>query len=203
MEPRPAAAWIGLHQIFPARAGTAGLHLHSPLTGGQHERHQPFRSALRAHTRRRDVPRGLSRRMQAQPCGVRHRRRAHAQGDRRAAADRHAQRHAAVAPVREQGHQDLSRLRRVLRHGRCDRAGRLVLPPCRAGARGEETDPLPARPRGRRQELDRRAPEAADAGRALLRHQGLAGERVATRPVRSGRGRRVAREGTACCRPGP
>ena len=59
-----------------------------------------------------------------------------------------------------------------------------LLPPRRAGAGREEADPLPARPGRRRQELDRRAAEAADAGRAVLRHQGLAGERVAAGPVR-------------------
>jgi hypothetical protein len=62
-------------------------------------------------------------------------------------------------------------------------------------ARGEEADPLPARPGRRRQELDRRAPQAADGARAVLRDQGLAGERVAARPVRPDRGRAAAREG--------
>ena len=59
-----------------------------------------------------------------------------------------------------------------------------LLPPRRAGPGGEEADPLPARPGRRRQELDRRAAEAADGARAVLRDQGLAGERVAARPVR-------------------
>ena len=64
-----------------------------------------------------------------------------------------------------------------------------LLPPCGAGAGGKEADPLSARPGGRRQELDCRAAEAADAGRALLCHQGLAGQRIATRLVRHDRGR--------------
>ena len=70
-----------------------------------------------------------------------------------------------------------------------------LLPPCRAGAGGKETDPLSAGPGGRRQEQHRRAPEAADAGRALLCHQGLAGERIAAGPVRRGRGRADPRIG--------
>ena len=70
-----------------------------------------------------------------------------------------------------------------------------LLPPRRAGPGGEEADPLPARPGRRRQELDRRAAEAADGARAVLRDQGLAGERVAARPVRRRRGRPDPREG--------
>ena len=70
-----------------------------------------------------------------------------------------------------------------------------LLPPRRAGPGGEEADPLSARPGRRRQELDRRAAEAADGARAVLRDQGLAGERVAARPVRPGRGRPDPREG--------
>ena len=85
-----------------------------------------------------------------------------------------------------------------------------LLPPRGAGPGGEEADPLPARPGRRRQELDRRAAEAADGARAVLRDQGLAGERVAARPVRPDRGRPDAREGVrhsaplpapASCRP--
>ena len=55
----------------------------------------------------------------------------------------------------------------------------------------EEADPLSAGPGGRRQELDRRAPQAADAGGAFLRDQGFAGERVAARPVRRRWGRPI------------
>ena len=50
-------------------------------------------------------------------------------------------------------------------------------------------------PGRRRQELDRRAAQAAHGAGAVLRHQGLAGERVAARPVRRRRGRRHPREG--------
>ena len=111
---------------------------------------------------------------------------------------RHPQRHPNVAAVRQQGHQDLSCLRRVLRHGRRDRAGRELLPPRRTGAGREEADPLSARSGRRRQELDRRAAEAADGARSVLRNQGLAGERVAARPVRSRRRRsRCSRRNTA------
>ena len=64
-----------------------------------------------------------------------------------------------------------------------------LLPPCGAGPGREEADPLSAGPGGRRQEQHRRAAEAADAGRALLCHQGLAGERIAAGPVRRRRRR--------------
>ena len=163
-------------------------------TGDQYGCDQQLCRALRAQPRRRAVDRGLPRRVQAQPACLRHRRRADAQGHRRADDGRYAQRRQALAPVRQQGHQDLSRLRRVLRHGGRDRAGRQLLPPRRPGAGGEEADPLPARPGRRRQELDRRAAQAADGARAVLHDQGLAGERVAARPVRSDRGRPAARE---------
>jgi hypothetical protein len=52
------------------------------------------------------------------------------------------------------------------------------------GPRREEADPLSARPGRRRQELDRRAPEDADGAGAVLRDQGIAGERVAARALR-------------------
>ena len=85
-----------------------------------------------------------------------------------------------------------------------------LLPPRGAGAGREEADPLPARPGRRRQELDRRAAEAADGARAVLCDQGLAGERIAARPVRPRRRRPDPRKGirhpaplpaTASCRP--
>ena len=63
------------------------------------------------------------------------------------------------------------------------------------GLEEKQADPLPARPRRRRQELDRRAAQAADGRLADLRAQGLAGERVAARPVRPAERRRHAREG--------
>ena len=68
-----------------------------------------FAARFERTPRRRAVARGVPRRVQAQPAGLRHRRRAHAQGHRRAADGRHAQRPAPVAHVRQQGHQDLSR----------------------------------------------------------------------------------------------
>jgi hypothetical protein len=138
---------------------------------------------------------GLSCGVQARSAELCQRRRAHAARHRRAAGGGHPQRPAAVAPFRQQGDQDLSGLCRVLRAGRRHRAGGQLLPPCGAGAGRKEADPLPARPGRRRQELDRRAPEIADAGGAFLRDQGFAGERVAARPVRSGRGWRHPREG--------
>ena len=41
-----------------------------------------------------------------------------------------------------------------------------LLPPCRAGPGRKEADPLPAGPGRRRQDLDRRAAQAADGARA-------------------------------------
>ena len=70
-----------------------------------------------------------------------------------------------------------------------------LLPPCGAGPGREEADPLSAGSGGRRQEQHRRTAEAADAGRALLCHQGLAGQRVAAGPVRRGRRRADPRIG--------
>ncbi len=58
-----------------------------------------------------------------------------------------------------------------------------LLPARGPGAGRKEADPLPARPGGRRQELDRRASQATDAGGAVLCDQGVAGERVATGTV--------------------
>jgi serine protein kinase len=69
---------------------------------------------------------------------------------------------AAVAHLRQQGHQDLSGLPRVLRHGGSDRAGRLLLPPRGAGPGRTQADPLPAGPGRRRQVLDRRKAQAPD-----------------------------------------
>ena len=99
--------------------------------------------------------------------------------------DRHAQRPAHVAPLRQQGHQDLSRVRRVLRHGGRDRAGRLATSatPRRGWRKRSRSSICWARSAAARS-LDRRAAEAADGARAVLRDQGLAGERVAARPVR-------------------
>ena len=63
------------------------------------------------------------------------------------------------------------------------------------GLEEKQADPLPARPRRRRQELDRRAAEAADGAGALLFHQGFAGQRIAARPLQRHRRRRDPREG--------
>ena len=107
---------------------------------------------------------------------------------------------------------NLSGLQGVLRHGGRHRAGGVVLPSCRAGPGRKEADPVFAGPRGRRQEFDRRAPEAAHGARALLRHPGLARERIAARAVRHHRRRPKsskkstafrAATSTASSRPGP
>ncbi len=106
---------------------------------------------------------------------------------------RHPARPAPVAHLRQQGDPDLPGVQGFLRHGGADRAGRLLLPPRGAGPGGEKADPLPAGPGRRRQVVDRRAAEAADGAGALLRDQGLAGERVAAGPVQQRRRRAAAR----------
>ena len=124
---------------------------------------------------------------------LRHRRRAHAGGDRRARGGRHAQRSAPVAHLLQSRHQALSGLPGVLRHGGRDRADRRLLQARRTGSGRAQADSLSAGPGRRRQVLDRRAPEAADGAQADLRAQGLAGQRVSARPVRAGPVRRGAR----------
>ena len=93
-------------------------------------------------------------------------------------------------------------LLRVLRHGGDDRADRRLLPPRRPGAGGAQADPLPARPRRRRQVVARRAPQGADGGASDLRAQGRRrdqpGLREPARPVRPrADGRRRSRTATA------
>ena len=84
----------------------------------------------------------------------------------------------------------VSGLLRILRHGRDDRADRQLLPPCRAGPGGAQADPLPARPRRRRQVVSGRAPEGADGGPSDLRAQG-----------RRSRSARSSRARSACSTP--
>jgi hypothetical protein len=116
-------------------------------------------------------------------------RRASAGGHRRAGAHRYPRRSAAEPHLPEQGHQALSGLRRLLRHGGGHRAPGLLPEARRAGAGGEEADPLPARPGRRRQVVAGGEAQGADAAHPLLRHQGLAGVRVAAEPVLAGGGR--------------
>ena len=61
--------------------------------------------------------------MQARPHGLCHGGRTHAHGHRRARADRHPPRPAAVAHLRQQGYQDLSGIQGFLRHRGSHRAG--------------------------------------------------------------------------------
>ena len=120
---------------------------------------------------------------------LRHRRRAHGRGDRRAGRDRHL----AGCPPRPHLHephdQAVSGLLRFLRHGRDDRAHRRLLQARGAGPRGAQADHLPARPGRRRQVLARRAAEGADGKAADLRAEGRRpdqpGVRIPARPVRS------------------
>ncbi len=111
-------------------------------------------------------------------------------GHRRAGAGRYPQRSALEPDLPEQGHPALSRLFRVLRHGGVDRADGVLSQARGPGAGGEEADSLPARPGRWRQVVTGRKAQGADGARSLLRHQGLAGVRVAPGPVFAGRGRR-------------
>ncbi len=117
------------------------------------------------------------------------RRRADAEGDRRAGDDRHEPGWASWPHLHEPHDQGLPGVLRFLRDGRDDRAHRRLLPPRRAGARGAQADPLSARPGRRRQILARRAAEAADGERAGLCAEGRQGDqpglREPARPVRS------------------
>ena len=96
---------------------------------------------------------------------------------------------AARAHLHEPHPQGLSGLQGLLRPGGDDRAHRRLLPPCRAGPRGEEADPLPPGPRRRRQVLARRSPQGPDGevpdlrARHQRRHQ--PDLREPARPVRS------------------
>ena len=146
------------------------------------------------------------------PAGLCHRRRAHARSHRRARDHRHPPRPAPVAHLRQQDDAHLSRVQGFLRTGRADRAGRRLLPACGAGAGRKEADPLPAGPGGRRQVVDRRAPEAADGAGPVLRAQGFARQRIAAGPVQQRRGcaaagaavrHRAAATCSASCRRGP
>ena len=94
---------------------------------------------------------------------------------------------------RQPRHPALPGVQRVLRNGGRDRPDRRVLQARGAGARGEETDPLSAGTRWRRQVVDRRAAQSGDGSLPHLRDQGVAGQRIAARPVLPGALRRRSR----------
>ncbi len=83
-------------------------------------------------------------------------------GHRRARICRHEQASKTVAHLLQPHDQDLSLLRRLLRHGRHDRADRGLLQACRARLGGAPADSLSPGPRGRRQVLARRAAQGSD-----------------------------------------
>ena len=131
------------------------------------------------------IPRGLP-----QHSGhVRKHGRAHDRGHRRARVRRYREGRAARTHLHEPHPEGLPGLQGLLRPRGDDRAHRRLLPPCRAGARGEEADPLPPGSRRRRQVLARRSPQGPDGempdlrARHQRRHQPDLRERA--RPVRS------------------
>ena len=133
--------------------------------------------------------------------------RAPAEGDRRAGDGRYQPGPAPRPDLHEPDDQDLSGLRRFLRHGRDDRADRRLLPPRRAGARRAQAGALPAGPGRRRQIVAGRAAEAADGERADLRAEGRQRDqpdlREPARPVRPGHDGRRDREALRHPAPAP
>src|SRR5690554_4833178 len=144
----------------------------------QHEPVRELSGFLRKVSRGGDVPDAIPGSLPQRPARLRERGRADALGDRRAGSHRYAPRPTAVAAVLQPRHPPLPRVPRVLRHGGRDRADRRLLPPCRPGARGTQAGALPARAGGRRQVLDRRAPQGPDGEVPDLRAEGLARQRV-------------------------
>ena len=164
-------------------------------------RRRDFRAlfaAVRQPAGGRAVARGLSRQMLRRSVLLCRRRRAHAEGDRRAGDGRHEPGRAARPHLHEPDDQGLSGVRRFLRDGRDDRADRRLLPPRRAGSRRAQADPLSAGPGRRRQILARRAAEAADGEGAGLCAEGRQGDqpgvRKPARAVRPGDPRRRTRK---------
>ena len=152
-----------------------------------------------------DEPAAISPRLPRQPGHVCHCAGAHGGRDRRTDADRHQRRRAPRPHLPQPHNQDLSGLRRFLRHGRHDRADRRLFPLCRAGAGGAQADPLSARAGRRRQVLARRAAEEADGEAADLHAEGRRpdqpGLRIAARPVPSRAHGRPARGEIRHCPP--
>ncbi len=156
--------------------------------------------AARGHEPQR-LPRGLPQRPgHDRLCG-----RADDHGDRRACRGRHVE-GLAPRPHFPQPHdQALSDHGRLLRHGGHDPAGGQLFPARRAGARGAQADPLPARPGRRRQVVAGRAPQGADGDpadlRACRRRRVEPGVRIAARPVPprgDGRARSKAATASRC-----
>ena len=149
-----------------------------------HELH----AVLRRPAGSRHVARRLSAGLPLRSDDVCQRTRAHPGRHRRPRDGGHRQGPAPRPHLHEPHDAALPRLLRVLRHGGDDRAHRVVLPARRAGAGGEEADPLPARPRRRRQVVAGRAPEGPDRTPPRLRAQGrqrpLPGVREPARPLR-------------------
>ena len=151
-----------------------------------------FAARFERTPRRRAVARGVPRRVQAQPAGLRHRRRAHAR--RRSASPSWSTRATtracrASSPTRSS--RSIPAFRRVLRHGRRDRAGRrrTSATPRRASRRRSRSSTCSARSAAASRSIAERLKQLMEQ-RAVLRDQGLAGERVAARPVRRRRRRR-------------
>ena len=155
---------------------------------GKHLR--PLCAGIREPEAAPDVLAGIPGRLPSRSVDVRQHGGAHDRGHRRAGARRHRQGCAPRAHLHEPHAEGLSGLQGLLRPRGDDRAHRRLLPPRRAGPRGEEADPLPARPRRRRQVLACRSPQGPDgevphlrAGHQRRRQPDL---REPARPVRSG-----------------
>ena len=134
-----------------------------------------------------------------EPVDLRHRRRAHARRHRRARAGRHAQRPAPVAHLRQPGHQALPRVRAssTAWKTRSSRSSRSSSMPRRASRRRSRSSTCSGPVGGGKSSIAERLKQLMEQ-RADLRAQGLAGQRVAARPVRTrARRRRCSRRNTA------
>ncbi len=148
---------------------------------------RPVLLGLRARAARGDEPQRLSRGLPQRPGHDRLGGRADDRGDRRAGRGRHLEGLPPRPHLPQPHDQALSDDGRLLRHGGHDPARRQLLPARRAGARGAQADPLPARPGRRRQVVARRAAQGADGDPADLRARGRRrtepGVRIAARPL--------------------
>src|SRR3569623_1248353 len=135
--------------------GIGRAYAHKSRERGDYEYLRLLSVSIRRRSGRRALPSRISRHLQDGSLGLCHRRRAVADGDRRTGTGRHQQGPAPVPHFCQQGPQDLSRIPRFLRHGRHHRTDRGLLPPCRSRLGREKTNPLSARPPGRRQIFSR------------------------------------------------
>ena len=133
---------------------------------------QCFRPVVRGAKPDRHVDGGISGVVSKRSVAICQCGRTAAGGDRRTHDDRHGEGCSPWPDLLEPHHARLSGVRRLLRHGRNDRAHRRVLPARRAGSRRAQADPLSAGTGRRRQVLARRAAQVADGSPSDLCAEG-------------------------------